>query len=166
MIKKITNKTYESEKNNIKFYIEKLFEKDDDVIANVEETMEHLDFIFSQKNNGAFLLLNIDEEELKCMVNFLEHNNIKKEWSLFSVFTKKEQRRNGLAEEIISIGLKEIKKYKGSIIIAGIEYENISSQRLHEKIGFKYNGKEWNEYAEGFPEKHMGYILNVVDIVA
>ena len=112
MIKFINNEEYVKNKLEIQKLIAGIFKNDNDKIANLEETMEHLDFIFAQKNNKAFLLLNIENDELICMVNFLEYNNIFKDWSLFSVFTKKDKRRNGYASEIIKEGIKIIKQFK------------------------------------------------------
>lgn len=164
MIKLIRKDNYFKTRTNIINMIKNLFLNDDSKIANADETIKHLDYIFSNDNNDAFLLLNIENNKLLCMVNFLEHNNIKKEWSLFSVFTNKEKRRKGYAIELIKIGINEVIKNNGSIIISGIEKNNISSRKLHEKLGFIYEGKEWNQYALGFPENHLGYILRV-DII-
>lgn len=158
MIKVIDRTIYNKEKETIKNLIAELFKDDNDIIANLEETMEHLDFIFSQEKNEAFLLLDIHNDELVCMVNFLEYNNVLKDWCLFSVFTKKEYRNNGYAEVIIKKGIEIVKKYKGNRIIAGIEYDNIKSQKLHEKLGFKYEGLDWDEIDDGFPENHKAYI--------
>ena len=91
MIKVIDRTIYNKEKETIKNLIAELFKNDNDIIANLEETMEHLDFIFSQEKNKSFLLLNIEDNELVCMVNFLEYNNVLKDWCLFSVFTKKDR---------------------------------------------------------------------------
>ena len=161
MIKIIKKDEYNENKFNIQEMITSIFKNDDDKIANVEETMEQLDFIFSQKKNEAFLLLDIRNDELVCMVNFLEYNNVLKYWCLFSVFTKKDKRRKGYAEQIIKEGIKIVKQHQGKRIVAGIEYDNISSQKLHEKINFKYEGMEWEEIDDGFPENHMGYIYYV-----
>lgn len=161
MIKIVKKEEYNENKLNIQEMITSIFKNDDDKIANVEETMEHLDFIFSQEKNEAFLLLDIRNDELVCMVNFLEYNNVLKDWCLFSVFTKKDKRRNGYAEQIIKEGIKIVEQYQGKRIVAGIEYDNISSQKLHEKMNFKYEGMEWEEIDDGFPENHMGYIYYV-----
>ena len=95
------------------------------------------------------------------MVNFLEYNNVLKDWCLFSVFTKKDKRRMGYAEQIIKEGIKIVEQHQGKRIVAGIEYDNITSQKLHEKMNFKYEGMEWEEIDDGFPENHMGYIYYV-----
>ena len=161
MIKIIKKAEYNENKLNIQEMITSIFKDDNDKIANVEETMEHLDFIFSQEKNEAFLLLDIRNDELICMVNFLEYNNVLKDWCLFSVFTKKDKRRMGYAEQIIKEGIKIVEQHQGKRIVAGIEYDNISSQKLHEKMNFKYEGMEWEEIDDGFPENHMGYIYYV-----
>lgn len=158
MIKVIDRTIYNKEKETIKNLIAELFKNDNDIIANLEETMEHLDFIFSQEKNKSFLLLNIEDNELVCMVNFLEYNNVLKDWCLFSVFTKKEKRKKGYAEKIIKKGIEIVKDNEGNRIIAGIEYDNIPSQQLHKKLGFKYDGLDWDEIDDGFPEKHKAYI--------
>lgn len=44
-------------------------------------------------------------------------------------------------------------------MISGIEPTNIESIKLHEKVGFRNSGKMWNELADGFPENHMGFIM-------
>ena len=59
MIKIIKKAEYNENKLNIQEMITSIFKNDNDKIANVEETMEHLDFIFSQEKNEAFLLLDI-----------------------------------------------------------------------------------------------------------
>lgn len=161
MIKFINNEEYIKNKLEIQKLIAGIFKNDNDKIANLEETMEHLDFIFAQKNNKALLLLNIENDELICMVNFLEYNNIFKDWSLFSVFTKKDKRRNGYASEIIKEGIKIIKQFNGNKIVSGIEDDNISSKKLHEELGFVYEGKNWDEIAEGFPKNHLGYVYYI-----
>lgn len=158
MIKVIDRTIYNKEKETIKNLIAELFKNDNDIIANLEETMEHLDFIFSQEKNKSFLLLNIENNKLVCMVNFLEYNNVLKDWCLFSVFTKKEKRKKGYAEKIIKKGIEIVKDNEGNRIIAGIEYDNIPSEQLHEKLGFKYDGLDWDEIDDGFPEKHKAYI--------
>ena len=158
MIKVIDRTKYNKEKETIKNLIAELFKNDNDIIANLEETMEHLDFIFSQEKNKSFLLLNIEDNELVCMVNFLEYNNVLKDWCLFSVFTKKEKRKKGYAKDIIKEGIKIVKENNGNRIIAGIEYDNIPSQQLHKKLGFKYDELDWDEIDDGFPEKHKAYI--------
>ena len=47
MIKIIKKDEYNENKFNIQEMITSIFKNDDDKIANVEETMDHLDFIFS-----------------------------------------------------------------------------------------------------------------------
>ncbi len=39
-----------------------------------------------------------------------------------------------------------------------IKKENISSIKLHEQLGFVYEGKSLDEYANGYPINHLGYI--------
>lgn len=158
MIRLVRGREYFNYKEYYRKLINQLFKNDNDVIANTDETVDHLDFIFSNENNDAFLLLNFENDKLVCMVNFLEYDNRYKFWCLFSVFTLKSERKKGLAEEIIHIGLDELKKCKCQKLIAGIEEENIPSIKLHEKIGFKFSGKSWNQIAEGFPSNHLGFI--------
>ena len=105
MLKLITKDNYI--KNDISKLVEELFSGDNSSIANLEETIEHLDFIFSNPNNQAFLLLEIIDGKLISMVNFLEYNNILKDWSLFSIYTKKEYRNKGIAFNLINEGLNE-----------------------------------------------------------
>ena len=160
MVEIVEKEKFFQEKKRIKKLISKLFESDDDKIANSKETMEHLEFIFSQENNKSFLLLNIEDGRLLCMVNFLEYNNILKDWCLFSVFTLKEKRKLGLAKDIIESGLKIVQEKGGKRVIAGIEYDNIPSQKLHMSLNFKYNGLDWNQIDDGFPENHKAFIFD------
>ena len=108
--------------------------------------------------NESFLILNIKNGKLLSMINFLQYNNIENLWCLFSVFTLKSERRKGYAEDILKFGVNEVKKKKAKYLLSGIEPDNLSSIKLHEKVGFKYSGKMWNELADGFPENHLGYI--------
>lgn len=147
--------------SNRKQYIDminELFKDDTNKIANLEEITKHLDFIFSQENNDAFLIFNICDDKLNCMVNFFEYNNILKDWCLFSVFTRKDERRKGLAKNILKKGIEMVSKRDGRRIISGIEYDNISSQELHKKLKFVYEGKKWDDYGDGFPQSHIGFV--------
>ena len=161
MVEIINKKQYFNEKKKIVSLITDLFENDSDVIANIEELTKHLDFIFSLENNKAFLLLDIVDEKLLCMVNFLEYNSIKKEWCLFSVFTKKSERKKSLGKIIIREGIKEVIKEEGTLIVAGIKEINTASRKLHSSMGFTYEGKNWDEVADGFPEDHLAYTYKI-----
>lgn len=155
----ITKQQYYKERKNILVLVTELFKNDASRIANFEEFSNHLDYLFAKDMpNDSFLILNVKNGKILAMVNFLQYNNVENLWCLFSVFTLKSQRRKGYAEDILNFGINEIKKKKAKYLLSGIEAENIPSIKLHEKVGFKYTGKMWNELAKGFPEKHLGYI--------
>ena len=156
MFKLITKDNYVKE--DISKLIEELFKGDKSSIANLEETMEHLDFIFSNSNNQSFLLMDMDNEKLIGMVNFLEYNNILKDWALFSIYVKKEYRNKGIAFNLINEGLKKVRKLNGNRIVSGIDENNFQSINLHKKLGFIDSGKMWNEIDDGFPENHKAFI--------
>lgn len=159
MLKLITKDNYI--KNDISKLVEELFSGDNSSIANLEETIEHLDFIFSNPNNQAFLLLEIIDGKLISMVNFLEYNNILKDWSLFSIYTKKEYRNKGIAFNLINEGLNKVKELGGNKVVSGIEKINAESIKLHEKLGFIDSGKMWDEIDDGFPNNHKAFIYYV-----
>ena len=156
MFKLITKDNYVKE--DISKLIEELFKGDKSSIANLEETMEHLDFIFSNSNNQSFLLMDMDNEKLIGMVNFLEYNNILKDWALFSIYVKKEYRNKGIAFNLINEGLKKVRKLNGNRIVSGIDENNFQSINFHKKLGFIDSGKMWNEIDDGFPENHKAFI--------
>lgn len=155
----ITKYEYHKERETIINMIKKLFKDDDSKITNIQDFSNHLDFIFADEmTNESFLILNIENGKLLSMINFLQYNNIENLWCLFSVFTLKSERRKGYAENILKFGIDEVKKRKAKYLLSGIEADNLSSIKLHEKLGFKYSGKMWDELADGFPENHLGYI--------
>lgn len=155
----ITKQQYYKEREIILEMIKELFKNDDSKIANIQDFSNHLDFIFADEmTNESFLILNIENGKLLSMINFLQYNNIENLWCLFSVFTLKSERRKGYAEDILKFGVDEVKKRKAKYLLSGIEADNLSSIKLHEKVGFKYSGKMWDELADGFPENHLGYI--------
>lgn len=80
-------------------------------------------------------------------------------WCLFSLFTLKTKRKRGYGEKILKYGIKQIKTKQAKLLISGIEPTNIESIKLHEKVGFRNSDKMWNELADGFPENHMGFIM-------
>ena len=82
MIKFINNEEYIKNKLEIQKLIAGIFKNDNDKIANLEETMEHLDFIFAQKNNKAFLLLNIEDDALIKTTYWDIYDEIKKDKNL------------------------------------------------------------------------------------
>lgn len=137
-----------------------LFKNDDSKIANIQEFINHLEFIFSDNHqNDSMLILNIKEGKIISMINFLQYNNIDNLWCLFTLFTLKSKRKMGYGEQILKYGIQQVKKRGSKALISGIESTNIESIKLHEKVGFKNSGKNWNELANGFPEKHIGYII-------
>lgn len=161
MIQIIKREDYHSEKDYILELIADLYKNDSANIADVEEIINHLDFIFAQPYNQAFLLLDITDKKLNCMVNFLEYDNIVKDWCVFSVFTRKEKRMCGLAEQILKSGINFVEQFGGRRIISGIEYDNLVSQKLHEKLNFKYEGKDWKEIDASFPDGHLAFIYTI-----
>ena len=96
--------------------------------------------------------------KLISMVNFLQYNNIENLWCLFNLFTLKFERRKGCAEDILKFGVNEVKKKNAKYLLFGIEPEDISSIKLHENADFKYSRKMWDEIAEGFSKRHLGFI--------
>ena len=155
----ITKQEYHKYRKTIINMIKELFKNDDSKIANIQDFSNHLDFICADEmTNESFLILNIKNGKLLSMINFLQYNNIENLWCLFSVFTLKSERRKGYAEDILKFGVNEVKKRKAKYLLSGIEPDNLSSIKLHEKVGFKYSGKMWNELADGFQENHLGYI--------
>jgi len=156
----ITRDDYKKNKDYYIKLIDELFTNDSSKIANITEFINHLEFIFSNnQNNDSILILNIENNKLISMVNFLEYNNIEKLWCLFSLFTLKSKRNLGYGQEILKYGINQVKNRGAKGLISGIEPTNLQSIRLHEKLGFKNSGKMWNEIAEGFPENHIAYIL-------
>ena len=157
--KVIQKNDYLNNKNQYLTYIKIMFENDSNKLANYDEISNHLDFIFaSPYGNEAFLILELENDELISMINFYEYNNCKNEWCLFSLFTNQKSRRHGHGKNIMSYALKELEKYKCNKLISGIKSDNIPSIKLHELVGFKYANCNWDELAEGFPENHLGFI--------
>ncbi len=70
----------------------------------------------------------------------------------------------GYGEKILRYRLSKLKNYNCSKLISGIESSNIPSIKLHEKVGFKYAGYNWDEVAAGFPKDHLGFIFNLKNI--
>lgn len=156
----IINKTkFKANKDQYINKIKKLFYNDLSSIANIEEFSKHLEFIFNDNiSNDAFLVLLLDSnEDIISMINFLQYNNIDNLWCLF---TKDSYRKQGYGEKVLKFGIDELKKRNATLLISGIEKDNIPSIALHEKIGFVYSGKSWNELADGFPSNHLGFIYN------
>ena len=135
--------------------IRELFKNDKSKIANLDEITNHLDFLFND-NLNSFLIFQINQGILVAMINGYEYDY--KTWCLFSIFIKKEYRNKGFALNLLKFTINELKKEKFERIIVGIEKENISSIKLHEKAGFKYANCNWDDFAHGFPENHLGYI--------
>lgn len=150
-------------KQNKEYYIkliEELFKNDSSKIANITEFINHLEFIFSDDHqNDSMLILNIEDGEIISMVNFLQYNNVDNLWCLFSLFTLKSKRRMGYGEQILKYGIEQVKNKQAKLLISGIEADNIESIKLHENVGFKNSGKMWDELADGFPENHIGFII-------
>lgn len=154
---------YYKEKQIYISLINKMFKEDNDKLANLQEISNHLDFIFNADyNQKAFLILQIENDELVSMINGYEYDNIRNEWCLFSLFTKKEKRKLGYGEKILKRAIEKIKKYNCSKIIVGIEKKNIPSIKLHEKAGFEYSNCNCDDLADGFPENHLGYCYKIM----
>ena len=133
-----------------------LYQNDTNKLANIEDITRHLDFIFSIPN--SILVLLYDDNKLVSMVNGYEYNSIYHDFCIFALFTKKEYRSQGLGYKTLKYIIEEIKKYSPNKIISGIEEDNISSIKVHEKIGFINYHLKWNEIEDGFLENHIGYI--------
>lgn len=133
-----------------------LYQNDTNKLANIEDITRHLDFIFSIPN--SILVLLYDDNKLVSMVNGYEYNSIYHDFCIFALFTKKEYRNQGLGYKILKHIIEEIKKYSPNKIISGIEEDNVSSIKVHEKIEFINSHLKWNEIEDGFPENHIGYI--------
>ena len=156
----ITKNEYHQNKIIYSKMIKQLFKNDNSKLANTKELIKHLDNIFDKNiNNDAFLILNIKDEKIISMVNFLQYNNIENLWCLFSVFTLKSQRKKGYGKKILEYGIEQVKNKKAKILISGIEQDNQASIELHKKVGFTYSLKSWDELAEGFPKNHLGFII-------
>ena len=106
---KVINKDeYQQNKSTYLKMIKQLFKNDDSKIANTKELVNHLDTIFDKNiDNDAFLILNIENDKIISMVNFLQYNNIENLWCLFSIFTLKNYRKKGYGKKILKYG-----KYK------------------------------------------------------
>ena len=166
MFEVLNNDNYTSEKERSLLLVEKMFKNDDNKLANTDEFKKHMDFIFSSPyGNKAFLILFIVDEKLISMVNFFEYDSVNHNWCIFTLFTEKNSRRKGYGEKTLFYGLKELKIYDCNILISGIEKENNASISLHEKLGFKYAGCNWDEFADGFPENHLCYIYDKDSII-
>ena len=133
-----------------------LYLDDDNKFANIDEISKHLDFIFNMTN--SLLVLLYDENKLVSMVNGYLYNSISNDWGVFSLFTKKDYRGKGLGYKTLKLIVEKIKKYNSNMIVSGIEKDNISSIKVHEKIGFTNSEMMWNEIEEGFPEDYLGFI--------
>lgn len=166
IFKVLDNSNYINEKEKCLLLVEKMFENDNNKLANIADFKKHLDFIFSATyGNKAFLILFIIDEKLENMVNFYEYNSLEHDWCIFNLFTEKENRQKGYGEKTLQYALKELKKYEYNNLISGIEKDNIASIKLHEKNGFIYANCKWDEFADGFPEKHLCYIYNKENIM-
>lgn len=155
-------KDYHENKDEYIKLIEKMYEGDNNKLANLEEIKQHLEFIFSEQYaNNSFLIFQKEDERLISMVNFFEYNNCSNEWCLFSLFTNQHYRKKGYGEKIMIYTLSKLKQYKCNKLIVGIEKENIPSIKPHEKIGFKYANCNWDDLAEGFPKNYLGFIYDV-----
>lgn len=150
-------------KKNKEYYIkliDELFINDSSKIANITEFINHLEFIFSDNHqNDSMLILNIEEGKIISMVNFFQYNNVDNLWCLFSLFTLKSKRKMGYGEKMLKYGIEQVKNKQAKLLISGIEADNIESIKIHEKVGFKNSGKMWDELAAGFPENHIGFII-------
>ena len=147
---------YLSNKNRYLNDLRVLYLNDNSKLANIEMIEKHLNFIFTISN--SLLVLLYDNDKLVSMVNGYEYNNINHDWCIFSLFTNKEYRNHGLGYKVLEFIIEEIKKYNPNIIISGIEQDNISSIKLHERIGFVNSGMKWDEIEPGFPNNHLGFI--------
>lgn len=155
----ITKQQYHNERKNILEMVKELFKNDNSKIANLEEFLNHLDYLFNKDMaNDAFLILNTKNGKILSMVNFLQYNNIENLWCLFSIFVLKSERNKGYAKDILNFGINEVKKKKAKHLLSGIEINNVASIKLHERIGFQYTGKMWDDLIPGFPQNHLGYI--------
>ena len=153
---------YHKERKKIINMVNELFKNDDSKIANIEEFSNHLDYIFSKDMvNDSFLVLNIEQGKILSMINFLQYNNIENLWCLFSLFTLKSERGKGHAKDILIFGINELKKRQAKHLLSGIEENNLISIKLHEKVGFQYTGKMWNDFGDGFPDDYLVYIYKI-----
>ena len=154
------------DKNNydyktLKKDIDRLFDGDNHKIADSIEFMNHLNYIFAQKANQGFLVLLYENNILISMVNYFQYDNQMNYWCEFTLFVNKNYRNKNYAQMVFLRGLEELRKYSCNKLICGIEKDNISSIKFHEKNNFKYAGCQWNELEEGFPDNHLGFIYSV-----
>ena len=92
-----------------------LYQDDNSKLANIEDIKKHLDFIFNIPN--SMLVLLYDDNKLISMVNGYEYNSIYHDFCIFSLFTKKEYRAQGLGYKTLKHIIEEIKKYNPNKII-------------------------------------------------
>lgn len=138
--------------------IKDLYDGDNDKIANISETTNYLDFIFSDNYDfDSFLILQIENNKIIAMISGYEYDTYHNDWCLCALFIRKEYRGEGLGKKIVEKVFEEMKKYNYSKIIIGIEEDNIVSRKLFLNKGFIYANKNWDELAEGFPKNHLGY---------
>lgn len=109
----IDKKDYHDNKDEYIKLIEKMYEGDNNKLANLEEIKQHLEFIFSEQYaNNSFLIFQKEDERLISMFNFFEYNNCSNEWCLFSLFTNQHYRKKGYGEKIMIYALSKLKQYK------------------------------------------------------
>ena len=70
----VDKQDYWKNRNKYITMIKELFKNDDSKIANIKEITSHLDYIFSKDiTNDSMLILNIKNNRIISMINFLQY---------------------------------------------------------------------------------------------
>jgi len=83
------------------------------------------------------------------------------EWFIEGLETNKCYRNLGLATSMINYGLNELKSRGESRIQSNIDYRNLPSIRLHEKLGFQLISTGSNNIYGDYRENTNRYLLRI-----
>ncbi|MCK8061147.1 MULTISPECIES: GNAT family N-acetyltransferase [unclassified Fusibacter] len=121
---------------------------------------------FSDWFNGIvkgekFTVIALQDEKIIGICRFWSSPFCDNEWLIEGLETKKCYRNIGLAISMINYGINELKNREVSKIQSNIDYRNLPSIRLHEKLGFQLISNGSNNSFGDFRENSNRYQLMI-----
>lgn len=94
----------------------------------------------------AFALVIPHEEEI---IGYALFQGIFESWELFRIAVHPLWRRQGLARELLTEGIKIVKQSEGEKVYLEVRENNKPAKRLYEELGFRPYSERDNYYADG-----------------
>lgn len=92
------------------------------------------------ENEESIIFIAKDEEESVGFVQLyptFSSVSMKRSWVLNDLYVKKSARKNGVGEQLLQAAITYVKETRAKGLLLETASDNLTAQRLYEKIGFK-----------------------------